>query len=186
MPAGIYLLTGVLLLGQADRDDRYSYLIEHLMCACKSENWTRTLKSCTDPCANPQKEEIRAMLGEKKSALEVRRLRMKLLPGGQGTLIDRYEPEFVDALTEGGRSDQEIMDLFRARYGPKVIARTPFAGIHALIYILPGIILIAGAIGIIHFVRRRVDTTVEPSPEPTIDDDDPYGKKIEEELEEMS
>lgn len=185
MSAGIYLLMGVLLLGQTERDDRYGHLIEQLMCACKTENWTRTLKSCTDPCANPQKEEIRAMLGGNKSPEDLRRLRMTLLPGGQGTLMDRYEPEFAAALTEGERSDQEIIDLFRARYGPKVIAETPFAGIHALVYILPPLILIVGAVGIFIFLRRRVQK-MDQTPEGRIEDDDPWGKQIETELEEMS
>ena len=46
MSAGIGLVLGTLLLGQAAPDGseleaRYGRLIEQLMCDCPSENWTR-------------------------------------------------------------------------------------------------------------------------------------------------
>jgi cytochrome c-type biogenesis protein CcmH/NrfF len=185
MSAGIWLIAGALLFGQTDLDERYGRLIEQLNCACPSENWTRTLKSCTDACANPQKEEIRAMLAGEKSSEELRRLRMTLLRSGQGALLDKYDPEFAAALVEGERSDQEIIDLFLTRYGPKVIAETPFEGIHILVYLLPPIVLIAGAIGIIRNLRRRVGEKPEATGQ-TIHEDDPWAKQIEKELEEMS
>ena len=151
MSAGICLLI-VSLLGQAaaadaDLEAPYGRLIEGLMCACKSENWTRTLKSCTDACADPQKKEIRALLSE-------------------------------------GKSEEEVVDLYVARYGPKVVAGTPFEGIHILVYLAPPLIIILGAIGILAFVRRRVSRPGTDSPAP-LEDDDPYARRVDAELEEM-
>ncbi len=35
---------------------------KQVMCACPDENWTRTLASCLDGCADPQKQEILQMV----------------------------------------------------------------------------------------------------------------------------
>ena len=47
------------------------------------------------------------------------------------------------------------------------------------------LVLLAGAIGIVLFVRRRVAPR-EEAPEKIVGGDDPWGKQVEKELEEMS
>ena len=59
------LATPGLARGQELDDDlkaRYRTLTQNLICACRNENWTRTLEHCTDGCATPQKRQIRSWL----------------------------------------------------------------------------------------------------------------------------
>ncbi|HVG51461.1 MAG TPA: cytochrome c-type biogenesis protein [Xanthobacteraceae bacterium] len=54
-----------------------------------------------------------------------------------------------------GDSDSQVIDYLVARYGQFVLLRPRFEWQTALLWLTPGVVLIAGAIGAIAFVRRR-------------------------------
>ena len=59
---------------------------------------------------------------------------------------------------EGGASDSEILDYMVARYGEFVLYRPRFSGATAVLWLAPGLLLVA-AIGLALLVlRRRKDT----------------------------
>ena len=135
----------------SDEDkDRYGRLVTLLNCACKSENWTRTLEGCPDGCADPQKKEIRDLIGE-------------------------------------GKSDEEILAFMEGNYGPKVIATTPFSGIHVVVYLAPVLLLAGGAALILSYLRRRTSGPGPTGESPATDaEDEVLRQKLDRELEEMS
>lgn len=204
------VLLGVLLLIGASRapgreegiDERYRRLTGLLVCACPDENWTRTLHGCPDGCANPQKEELRALLVADKSDADIlafvsrklgREGARRLAAGkvsidaAASALAQVYPPGQARALLEGGLSDEAILAFMEERYGPKVIATTPFSGIHVVVYIAPIVILIGGIVlvaVIISRLRRRDAEEAAAAPAPGAGDE-VWEKKLEEELEEM-
>lgn len=51
-----------------DEQRKQIYRLEALiMCACKKENWSKTLKGCPDGCADEQKQEVRHLVTEGQS-----------------------------------------------------------------------------------------------------------------------
>ncbi len=61
-----------------------------------------------------------------------------------------------------GRSDEQILDFFRARYGDWVVLAPPFAGTTLLVWLLPPVALLAGLVVLLRLPRR---TRVPPLPE---------------------
>jgi cytochrome c-type biogenesis protein CcmH len=86
-----------------------------------------------------------------------------------------------------GWSDQQIKDYFAVQYGDRVLAEPPRRGLNWLVYFLPPIFFLGGAL-IVYSVLRKVRKSSAPagagldaagsSPE----DNDPYLRKVEEEL----
>lgn len=200
----LFLLSGApaaLAQQKAEGEDgRYSRLTQEVICACPDENWTRTLQSCPDGCANPQKFELRALMDGEKTEQEI--VKFLRFVGGTAAVRsyarggktaeaaaealrgDKYTPEEALALVEGGLSDEEILAFMRARHGPKVIARAPFAGIHRFIYIAPALLLLLGAYLIVRYLRRK-PREEEPGEAPA-GGDETWQKKLDAELEEMT
>ena len=56
---------------------------------------------------------------------------------------------------KNGDSDRQVLDFLVARYGEFVLLKPPFAWHTALLWLTPGILLIAGAIGLSLAARRR-------------------------------
>ena len=63
-----------------------------------------------------------------------------------------------------GRSDQEVVDYFRARYGSWVLLDPPARGVTLLVWVLPLLALAAGAAILAALLRR-------PRPAAPLDDD---------------
>jgi cytochrome c-type biogenesis protein CcmH len=61
---------------------------------------------------------------------------------------------------KGGDSDRQVLDFLVARYGEFVLLRPPMAWHTALLWLTPVLLLLAGAIGLLLFGRRR------PAPAP--------------------
>lgn len=62
-----------------------------------------------------------------------------------------------------GRSDAEIIDFFRARYGDWVLLDPPVRGTTALLWLLPAAATLAGATALLARVRRGVPEVEEIS-----------------------
>lgn len=82
-----------------------------------------------------------------------------------------------------GWTEQQIKDYFVQQYGDRVLAEPPRTGLNWLVYVIPPIIVLAGAF----IVFRVLQTWKANAPQlasadapPTIDDD--YVRRLEEEL----
>jgi len=56
---------------------------------------------------------------------------------------------------KAGDSDQQVLDFLVARYGEFVLLRPPLAWHTALLWLAPGLLLVAGAFAIVLAARRR-------------------------------
>jgi len=56
---------------------------------------------------------------------------------------------------KAGDSDQQVLDFLVARYGEFVLLRPPLAWHTALLWLAPGLLLVAGALAIVLAARRR-------------------------------
>lgn len=77
------------------------------------------------------------------------------------TLADSEAPLAVDLrqqmreLIAQGRSDEQIKDYLAARYGDFVFYRPPLKGKTLVLWFGPGVILVAGLLGLLAALRRR-------------------------------
>lgn len=60
----------------------------------------------------------------------------------------------IQELVLAGRSDTEILEHFSAAYGDWIRLEPPKRGLHLLVWLLPGVVALAGLIMLIGFVRR--------------------------------
>jgi cytochrome c-type biogenesis protein CcmH len=77
----------------------------------------------------------------------------------------------VLALRAGGKTAQEILDAFVAKYGEKALMAPELHGFNLAGYFLPGAAIAAGAAGLFLFISRRklalAGTPPAPAPDPT-------------------
>jgi cytochrome c-type biogenesis protein CcmH len=72
----------------------------------------------------------------------------------------------VRALVLEGRSDAEIRSFMTDRYGDFVLYRPPFTGRTALLWALPAILLLAGAVLAFRVVKQRARLVPQDPDEP--------------------
>jgi cytochrome c-type biogenesis protein CcmH len=83
-----------------------------------------------------------------------------------------------------GWSEAQIKDYFVAQYGDRVLATPPARGLNWLVYVIPPIAFIAGAL----ILYRALRVWAQPPPAagatvpPPADPSDPYAARLEEEL----
>ena len=84
-----------------------------------------------------------------------------------------------------GWSEQQIKDYFAAQYGERVLAAPTSDGFTVLVWIIPPIAVIAGAVGLWAFMRRAVQSapTAASTPSDGEAEIDPYLARLEQELE---
>ena len=66
----------------------------------------------------------------------------------------------VRELLDAGASRNEILDWFRERYGPGIVAEPPRSGINLIAWILPGVVIVLALVGgvfVLRAMRRRPD-----------------------------
>lgn len=87
-----------------------------------------------------------------------------------------------------GWTDQQIKDYFAKQYGDRVLAEPPATGLNWLVYILPWVAFLGGAIivwRVITSMRRKQSTAPAVLPAPASaskSTDDPYLQMLENEL----
>ena len=84
-----------------------------------------------------------------------------------------------------GLSDEEIKEYFVLQYGDRVLAEPPRRGLNWLVYILPPVFFLGGAFIVYNVLRKmRAQAPDIDLPADSLDtlSDDPYLKKLEEEL----
>jgi cytochrome c-type biogenesis protein CcmH len=90
----------------------------------------------------------------------------------------------VREMVAQGKSRDEILDYYVAKYGERILAIPRPKGINALAYILPWTALILGALGLYFLLRkRRSPGPVAVASQPASDND--YSSIIEKELKEL-
>lgn len=101
-----------------------------------------------------------------------------------------WRDEIRTMLAEG-RSEQDIFDYFSGRYGQRVLATPQREGFDLLVWLLPPLGVLAGAVVLIAALRRMapgaLDAQAEPAAAVTYDDLDPeYVARLERELQEFA
>ncbi len=86
---------------------------------------------------------------------------------------------------EEGKTNEEVLDYFVKRYGDSILSSPPRKGINWLLWIMPGVAVVLGAVGIALFLHKskRPEDEVEFIPaEPGEESESEYLKKVDEEL----
>ena len=93
--------------------------------------------------------------------------RMLMCPVCPAQTIDQTEVPLakqmraqVRELLDAGASRSEILDWFRERYGPGIVAEPPRSGINLIAWLMPGVVIIlalAGGLFVLRSMRRRPD-----------------------------
>ena len=93
--------------------------------------------------------------------------RMLMCPVCPAQTIDQTEVPLakqmraqVRELLDAGASRSEILDWFRQRYGPGIVAEPPRSGINLIAWLMPGVVIIlalAGGLFVLRSMRRRPD-----------------------------
>jgi len=89
--------------------------------------------------------------------------------------------ELIRLKLSEGWSDEQIKQYFAMQYGDRVLNEPPRSGLNWLIYVLPGLFFVGGAIILRRALRGARNMPSLPIETP-IPDDDPYVKKLEDEL----
>ncbi|GAP07620.1 uncharacterized protein related with biosynthesis of c-type cytochromes [Anaerolinea thermolimosa] len=92
--------------------------------------------------------------------------------------------ELIRLKLSEGWSDEQIKEYFAMQYGDRVLAEPPQRGLNWLIYVLPPVAILAGAVLVIRILRRMQakPTPAEAAPAVLLSPEDEYLKRVEEEL----
>ena len=82
-----------------------------------------------------------------------------------------------------GYSDGQIVDYFVGRYGTWVLLEPPAEGVNYLIFLAPLALVGLGGLAWWSSVKRNKDAGGTPAPAPKTADDDPYTRRVLDELE---
>lgn len=118
-----------------------------------------------------------------------------MCPVCRGQTVDESNSELAKDMREvikrklqQGESKEEIMAYFVERYGERILGAPPVKGTNWLIWLLPGIALMAGGTGIAVFLRRSKGEKKEfggSSEEPIVQTEREYADRLEKELKEF-
>lgn len=86
------------------------------------------------------------------------------LAGSQADLAKDLRREIREQISQG-KSDQDIMDFMVGRYGDFVRYRPPVKGTTLLLWFGPFVLLVAGVVLLIAYLRRRSARLAEAAPE---------------------
>jgi cytochrome c-type biogenesis protein CcmH len=82
-----------------------------------------------------------------------------------------------------GYSDGQIVDYFVGRYGTWVLLEPPAEGVNYLIFLAPLALIGLGGLAWWSSVKRGKDAAAPAAPAPKTADDDPYTRRVLDELE---
>ena len=83
-----------------------------------------------------------------------------------------------------GWTERQIKDYFVEQYGARVLATPPAEGLNWLVYLLPPVAFLAGAFLLFRALRswRRAAAAAPAAPAATAASEDPYVRRLEDEL----
>ena len=102
-----------------------------------------------------------------------------------GSSAARAQMDKVRELVAAGKTDQEIRDFFTSRYGEWALLEPPARGMNLLVWLLPLLLLVGGAVAIARTMRRPAPASPAAAAEtegrqPPADD--PYLEAVRAEL----
>ena len=68
----------------------------------------------------------------------------------------------VRSQVQAGKSDAEIFSFFSGKYGSTVLLKPPFQGVNMLVWILPILVLLIGALVLWNYLKRSSQQKLEP------------------------
>jgi len=93
--------------------------------------------------------------------------------------------ELIRSMLADGKTEDEILQHFVDQYGDKVLAQPPYSGLNWLIYILPPLIILAGAVLLFRSLKEWTRPKSAPEIPAAAGNDPPadeYVARLEEEL----
>jgi cytochrome c-type biogenesis protein CcmH len=134
----------------------------------------------TPPIPTPSDDDVNAIAGQMYCPV------CENIPLDQcGTQACSQWRELIRQKLSEGLNAEGIKAYFAAQYGDNVLSEPPRRGLNWLVYILPPLALATGAVFLFYFLaRRRKTAPIEVEETQTGDriENDPYMKKLEEEL----
>ena len=91
----------------------------------------------------------------------------------------------VSKMLAAGKSRDEILDFFVARYGERILVTPRAKGFNTLVYILPWAALPIGAWILVLLIRKLRSSAPSPAPAPSAVPDLRYDSVIEKEMREL-
>jgi len=93
--------------------------------------------------------------------------------------------ELIRSMLADGKTEDEILQHFEDQYGAKVLAQPPMSGLNWLIYILPPVMILAGAIVLFRSLKEwtkpKTASSVSGEDQSEVSSDE-YIARLEEEL----
>ena len=83
---------------------------------------------------------------------------------------------------EAGWGEQQILDYFAAQYGERVLAEPSTRGLNILVWVIPPIIVLAGALALWVFLRGQTRPAAARPAQPPVQAADEYTARLEQEL----
>jgi len=99
-------------------------------------------------------------------------------------LCAEWRAEIGDLLAEG-KSQQEILDYFAARYGDHVLQMPPARGVFLWVWLLPALAILAGLVALAIYLKRlhtRASLVASAKPDESMLEEE-YLRRVEQELE---
>lgn len=90
--------------------------------------------------------------------------------------------ETIRQMLADGRSEEEIRQHFVEQYGARVLATPPASGLNWLVYVIPPLAFFGGAFILFRALRAWRHPAAAEAPAGTVNNDDPYVARLEEEL----
>ena len=93
--------------------------------------------------------------------------------------------ELIRSMLADGKTEDEILQHFVDQYGDKVLAQPPYSGLNWLIYILPPLIILAGAVLLFRSLKEWTRPKAAPAIHGATENEPPgdeYVARLEEEL----
>jgi cytochrome c-type biogenesis protein CcmH len=104
----------------------------------------------------------------------------------QSQASDEVKQE-IRVLLASGKTRQEVLDMFVAQYGPRILAEPPAKGFGRLLYVALPLAFVLSAAAVVVFVRRanagRSLSAAASEDIPT--EDDRYAARLDDELRDM-
>ena len=89
----------------------------------------------------------------------------------------------IRAMLSAGKTEQEILDIYVARYGERILTTPPARGFNLIAYIMPWVLAVTGVVAVIVVLRRWLALRPADSPTPAVDDR--YTDRIDRELRDL-
>ena len=92
----------------------------------------------------------------------------------------------IAGLIAEGKTRDEILDMYVAIYGEKILSSPKPTGFNMMAYFMPPVFLLLGGLLVIYFINRQITPAVQPAKVKEATYSDEFFKKIEQEMKELN